>query len=124
MNATHFMIWLSAITIGCMTFGITSLGIGLGTYFPRFKVENVSQIATGFGGMIYMIAAVSFIGLVVILEARPVYLFFMSRLRSLPLTGEELTEIVVLLFIALVLNVIAFILPMKLGLRKLASLEV
>ncbi|MCK5254920.1 MAG: hypothetical protein KAQ81_02780, partial [Deltaproteobacteria bacterium] len=44
MNASDFMIWLSVITIGCMTFGITSLGIGLGTYFPRFKVENVSQI--------------------------------------------------------------------------------
>ena len=124
MNATDFMIWLSAITIGCMTFGITSLGIGLGTYFPRFKVENVSQIATGFGGMIYMIAAVSFVGLVVILEARPVYLFFMSKLRSVPLTGGELTEILVLLSLALGLNVLAFILPMKYGLKKLTSLEI
>jgi len=124
MNATDFMIWLSAITIGCMTFGITSLGIGLGTYFPRFKVENVSQITTGFGGMIYMIAAVSFVGLVVILEARPVYLFFMSKLRSVPLTGGELTEIVVLLSLALVLNVLAFILPMRFGIKKLSSLEV
>lgn len=124
MNATDFMIWLSVITIGCMTFGITSLGIGLGTYFPRFKVENVSQITTGFGGMIYMIVAVSFIGLVVILEARPVYLFFMSKLRSIPLTGWELTEIGVLLFMALVLNVLAFVLPMKFGLKKLTSLEI
>jgi ABC-2 type transport system permease protein len=124
MNATDFMIWLSAITIGCMTFGITSLGIGLGTYFPRFKVENVSQIATGFGGMIYMITTVSFVGLVVILEARPVYLFFMSKLRSIPLTGGELTEIVVLLSLALIVNVLAFILPMKCGLKKLASLEI
>ncbi|MBW1839776.1 MAG: hypothetical protein JRI49_07545 [Deltaproteobacteria bacterium] len=124
MNATDFMIWLSAITIGCMTFGITSLGIGLGTCFPRFKVENVSQIATGFGGMIYMITAVSFVGLVVILEARPVYLFFMSKLRSVPLTGGELTEIIVLLSLALVLNVLAFILPMRFGIKKLSRLEV
>jgi len=123
MNATDFMIWLSVITIGCMTFGITSLGIGLGTYFPRFKVENVSQITTGFGGMIYMIVAVSFVGLVVVLEARPVYLFFMSKLRSIPLTGGELTEIIVLLSMALVLNVLAFVLPMKFGIKKLASLE-
>jgi len=124
MNATPFMMWLSAITMGCMIFGITSLGVGFGAYFPRFKVENVSQIATGFGGMIYMITAVSFIGLVVMLEARPVYLFFMSKLRSFPLTGGELTEIVILLFIALLLNVLAFILPMKLGEKKLAGLEV
>jgi len=124
MNATHFMIWLSAITIGCMTFGITSLGMGLGAYFPRFKVENVSQIVTGFGGMMYMIAAVSFIGLVVILEARPVYLFFISKLRNIPLSGGELMEIFMLLFIALVLNILAFILPMKFGIEKLSSLEV
>jgi ABC-2 type transport system permease protein len=123
MNATSFMIWLSAITIGGMIFGITSLGIGLGAYFPRFKVENVSQIATGFGGMLYMITAVSFIGLVVILEARPVYLFFMSKLRSIPLTGRELAEIITLLSLVLVVNVVAFILPMKLGLRKLSSME-
>lgn len=124
MNATHFMLWLSAVTIGGMTLGITSLGIGFGAYFPRFKAENVSQIATGFGGMMYMIVAVSFIGLVVILEARPVYLFFMSKIRSIPLTGAELTEMVMLLFMALVLNVLAFILPMKLGLKKLALLEI
>ena len=71
-----------------------------------------------------MITAVSFVGLVVILEARPVYLFFMSKLRSVPLTGGELTEIVALLSLALVLNVLAFILPMRFGIKKLSSLEV
>ena len=49
MNATPFMLGLSVITIAGMTFGITSLGIGFGAWFPRFKVENVSQIPTGFG---------------------------------------------------------------------------
>lgn len=124
MNATQFMIWLSAITMGCMTFGITSMGIGLGTYFPRFKVENVSQIATGFGGMVYMITAISFIGVVVILEARPVYLFFMSKFKGLPLTRVEVAEIAVLLSVALALNLFAFLLPMKLGVKKLTRLEV
>jgi len=123
MSATSFMIWLSAITIGGMTFGITSLGMGMGAYFPKFKVENVSQIATGFGGMLYMIVAVSFIGMVVVLEARPVYLFFMSQFRNLPLTGGEMMESVALLFLALVLNVIAFIVPMKCGIKKLSTLE-
>ena len=123
MNATSFMLWLSVITIAGMTFGITSLGIGIGAWFPRFKVENVSQIATGFGGMLYMIVAVSFVGLVVTLEARPVYLFFMSKTRGLPLTGGEVAEITVLLSMAVLLNILAFIVPMRLGIKKLASLE-
>jgi ABC-2 type transport system permease protein len=124
MNATPFMIGLSVITIGGMTFGITSLGIGFGAWFPRFKVENVSQIPTGFGGMLYMIVAVSFIGLVVTLEARPVYLFFISRMRGVPLTNGELLEIVGLFTVAFLLLVLAFIMPMRLGLKKLSSLEI
>jgi ABC-2 type transport system permease protein len=124
MNATPFMIWLSAITIAGMTFGITSLGIGFGACFPRFNAENVSQISTGFGGMLYMIVAISFIGLVVILEARPVYLFFISKTRGLPLTGGEHLEIMGLFTTAFLLNILAFIVPMRLGLKKLATMEV
>ena len=124
MNATPFMIGLSVITIGGMTFGITSLGIGFGAWFPRFKVENVSQIPTGFGGMLYMIVAVSFIGMVVTLEARPVYLFFVSRMRGVPLTNGELLEIAGLFTVAFLLLVLAFIMPMRLGLKKLSSLEI
>ena len=123
MNATPFMIWLSAITIAGMTFGITSLGVGFGAYFPRFNVENVSQISTGFGGMLYMIAAISFIGVIVILEARPVYLFFISKTRGFPLTAGENIEIMGLFTIAFLLNVLAFIMPMRLGLKKLTSME-
>jgi ABC-2 type transport system permease protein len=124
MNATPFMIWLSAITIAGMTFGITSLGIGFGACFPRFNVENVSQISTGFGGMLYMITAISFVGLVVILEARPVYLFFISKTRGFPLTGVEHLEIMGLFTVAFLLNILAFIVPMRLGLKKLATMEV
>ena len=124
MNATPFMIGLSVITIGGMTFGITSLGIGFGAWFPRFKVDNVSQIPTGFGGMLYMIVAVSFIGLVVTLEARPVYLFFISKLRGVPLTNGELLEIVGLFTAAFLLLILAFIMPMRLGLQKLSDLEI
>jgi ABC-2 type transport system permease protein len=123
MNATPFMMWLSTVTIGCMTLGITSLGIGLGACFPRFKAENVSQMATGFGGVVYMIVAVSFIGLVVVLEARPVHLFFMANLQNLPLTAGEVVEITVLLTAALLLNMLAFIIPMKAGMKKIAHLE-
>ncbi len=124
MNATPFMIGLSVITIGGMTFGITSLGIGFGAWFPRFKVENVSQIPTGFGGMLYMIVAVSFIGLVVTLEARPVYLFFVSRMRGVPLTNGEILEIVGLFTVAFLLLVLTFIMPMRLGLKRLSCLEI
>jgi ABC-2 type transport system permease protein len=124
MNAAPFMQWLSVLSIAGMTFGITSLGMGCGARFPRFNAENVSQVATGFGGMFYMIVAVLFIGLMVVLEARPVYLFFMAQFRGLPLTGWERAEIAGLLAAAALLNALVAILPMRLGLKQLSSLEV
>ena len=124
MNAAPFMQWLSVLSIAGMTFGITSLGMGCGARFPRFNAENVSQVTTGFGGMFYMIVAVLFIGLMVVLEARPVYLFFTAQFRGLPLTGWERAEIGGLLAAAALLNALVAILPMRLGLQQLSSLEV
>ena len=62
-----------------MTFGITALGVGLGAVFPRFKHENVAQIPTGFGGIVYMLVTMLFIGSVILLEAWPVYRIFTSK---------------------------------------------
>jgi ABC-2 type transport system permease protein len=123
LHATPFIMILSAVTMGLMTFGITSLGIGLGSYFPRFKVENVAQIPTGFGGLVYMIFAISFIGAVVILEARPVYIIFMAKIKMAALTFGECIEIGISFFMVGVINVLAFFLPLKYGIRKLSQME-
>ncbi len=123
MSASLFMQWLSVITMAGMTVGITSLGMGCGARFPRFNAENVAQVATGFGGMFYMILAMVFIVLVVMLEARPVYLFFMAQFRGIPLNGWELAEMWALLAAAVLLTVLVAILPMRLGLKSLSRLE-
>lgn len=123
LNATTFITVLSTVTIGLMTFGITSLGIGLGAYFPRFHVENVSQITTGFGGLIYMIFAIAFIGIVVILEARPVYIIFMSGVKMETLTLWKYLEIGISFFIIGVINILTFFLPLKLGTKRLSRIE-
>jgi ABC-2 type transport system permease protein len=124
MSASPFLQWLSVITMAGMTVGITSLGMGCGARFPRFNAENVAQVATGFGGMFYMILAMVFIALVVMLEARPVYLFFMAQFRGIPLYGWELAEMWALLAAAVLLNVLVAIIPMRLGLKHLSRLEV
>jgi ABC-2 type transport system permease protein len=47
LKVTPFMMELGIVTVFTMTFGITSLGVGLGAVFPRFKHENVAQIPDG-----------------------------------------------------------------------------
>jgi len=46
LKVDTMMMAVSAVTIFLMTFGITSLGIGCGASYPRFKIENIAQIPT------------------------------------------------------------------------------
>lgn len=119
-----FMMAVSTITVFLMTFGLTSLSIGFGATYPRFRYENVAQIPTGFGGLMYMISAVLFVGAIVVLEARPVYLILMSRFTGRILTQLQWAVITGSFLIVLVLSVAVFIFPMKIGLKKLSELEV
>ncbi|OGW39292.1 MAG: hypothetical protein A2010_18675 [Nitrospirae bacterium GWD2_57_9] len=124
LKVTPFMMALGIVTVFCMTFGITSLGIGLGAVFPRFKYENVAQIPTGFGGIVYMLTAMLFIGVVIVLEAWPVYRIFTSQTfgSGIPLSGWGL--IVLSSVLVLAVNVLALVLPMKIGLKRLKNREV
>jgi ABC-2 type transport system permease protein len=123
LRVTPFMMVLSLITIFLMTFGITSLGIGMGALYPRFRHGNVAEIPSGFGGLMYMIYAMALIGLTIALEARPVYMFFMSHLRKFPLPPWFYVETSFAVLIIVLVNVAAVILPIRYGLRYLDGME-
>jgi ABC-2 type transport system permease protein len=123
LRVDRFMMLVSSITIALMCFGITSLSIGCGAAYPRFDVENKAQIPTGFGGLIYMILAILFIGVVIVLEAGPVYTVLMAQLRSSSLQTPQLVRIYIAFATVLVINALVFYVPMKIGIRKLSELE-
>lgn len=121
LKVTPTMMIISTATIFCMTFGITSLGIAVGAYHPRFNASNAAQVASSFGGLIYMIVALAFIALVIVLEAGPVY-----RLMRWTLWGWQRWDwwrFLIPMGVVLLINVAVFILPMKLAVRKLNELE-
>lgn len=124
LGATMFMTVLSAVTILCVTFGIVGLGVGLGAAFPKFKFENVTQIAGSAGGLIYMIAATTFVATVLFFEAFPAYLYLRAHYRNTPLDSEALIVIASALTIVVIINVLAVWLPMRWGARRLAALEI
>ena len=118
-----FMTIVSTVTIFFMTFGLTSLSIGCGAIYPRFKHENISQISTGYGGFLYMVLSVLFVGSIVVLEAGPVYLILMSKFTGKALTQIQYAEIAIAFILVLIICTAAFLLPMKIGLKKLSALE-
>jgi len=123
LNASVFMSVLSAAAVFVMTFGITGLGVGMGSMHPRFRYENAAQISSGYGGVIYMITAMGFIGAVVVLLAWPTYVFLSAQYRGGTVDALGWTFSVVCICAAVILNIAACIIPMRMGLASLKQLE-
>ena len=123
LSVTPFMMGLSTITVFFMVFGITAMGVGLGAAYPNFRLENMAQAATGFGGMLFMLLCMGFIGSVIVLEAGPVYTIFMAKLRGAPITMTHWIWIILSFGLVAAINVLAVLWPMRLGAASLSRLE-
>ncbi len=121
LNVTSFMMVLSIITIFCMVPGIVSIGIGFGAAYPNFKIENPAQSVTSFGGLLFMMLDAAFIGTIIMLEAGPVYNLFMANLRQRPLSPFEWIWIIGSLLLCLIICVLALVLPLRFGVRRLEN---
>ena len=121
LKVTPFMMVLSIITLFCVTPGVIAFGIGLGAAYPDFNSENPVQSVTSFGGLLFMILSATYIGVVIILEAGPVYTIFMSGIRGQVLSPLQIVWIIVSFGTAFVISALTVILPMKFGIKRLNS---
>jgi ABC-2 type transport system permease protein len=124
LKVTTFMMGLGIVTVFMMTLGITALGIGLGAVFPRFKHDNVAQIPTGFGGIVYMLVTMMYIGFVITFEAWPVYRIFMAQTMGGIISISGWASIFASFTIVIAVNILAVILPMRMGFKRLSEHEV
>jgi ABC-2 type transport system permease protein len=123
LKATPFLMVLSALTIFFMTFGIVGLAVGLGALYPRFRIENAARMAWGFGGAIFMILSMVFIGVLVVLEAWPVYILFMAGFRHHVLSLLQWMAVCGSFAGGVLVIGTATLLPMKLGLKNLQEMD-
>lgn len=121
LEVTRFMMLLSSGTMFLMILGIVSFGLGFGAMYPRFDHENIGQVATGFGGLLYMMVSALFIGAVVVLEAGPVYLLFMSEMKGRPISSLEKIYMILSFAGVLALTATAILKPMGLGVNALTA---
>lgn len=123
LHASDFMMLVSVGTVVAYTLAVGGLALGMGTLFPQFDTENAAQIATSFGGLVFMLLAVTLLGAVIVLEAWPVT----EALRAHQ-AGAETMTVSPSGWLAfggvVVLCVTAGLLPLHLARRRLASLEV
>jgi len=151
LDVSPFIFALSTGTIVVATLTITALALGFGALYPNFETENIAEIPTSFGGLLFMMAAVTYLAGVVILEAWPVYLFLSSRIEAAREMAEgsvggiaggavgggaasgaaaaavglpDLWPLLLGLAGALALSAAGIVLPLRAGVRKVRELEV
>jgi len=123
LKVTPFMMALSIVTIFFLVLGIVALGVGLGAVYPNFGHENIAQVATGFGGLVYMIISSVFIALIIMLEAGPVYAILSAHFMGEAITHLQWAWIVGSFILVIFLNVFAVQRPMAAGLKALNGYE-
>lgn len=121
LQSSPFVFALTTVSMVGMTFALTAMALGLGALFPNLDTENVAEIPTSFGGLLFMMSAVIYLGIVVLLEAWPVYRFLVARMAG----GEGAGWPVLLLGLggAAAVTVAAVAIPLRAGVRRIRTVE-
>jgi ABC-2 type transport system permease protein len=123
LGVDPFLKALTAIAVGAMCFALVGLAAGMGARYPRFVFENVTQIAGSYGGIAYMILAVSFILAEIALLAWPASTYLWYQFRHAALPASRQLGMAACVLAALGLAGATFVLPMRRGVRALEALS-
>jgi ABC-2 type transport system permease protein len=122
LKVTPFMMVLSTLNMLFIVPGVVSMGIGFGAAYPDFKSENPAQTVTSFGGLLFMMICAGYIGIVIILEAGPVYNIFMAGITKRVLSNLEWIWIIGSFALVFILSILVITLPMRFGERRLSKI--
>jgi ABC-2 type transport system permease protein len=123
LKVIPFMMWLSAGTLLGLVFAIVALALAVGAAYPNLDADNAAKVAASAGGLVYMILCMSFIGVVVGLEAWPVYAIFSSRFTQTPLSGAMQASIAASFAAVLALIALVLVGSIRQGIRHLEAIE-
>jgi ABC-2 type transport system permease protein len=110
---------LSSSVVLVISFGLVCLAGGFGAIYPKFDAENIAQIETSFGGILYIVCALTYIGLTLSIIFRP-FLLLIKQEMGMNVHFKDLFWYGIDF---LILNLIAIFLPIYFGLKSLKKLE-
>ena len=123
LEVSPFIFAISTGTMVMATFALSALALGFGALYPNYESDNVAEIPTSFGGLLFMMTAVGYLAGVIILEAWPVYSFLSANLRGEPARNFVALPLVLGLAGAATLTVVAVVVPLRAGVRKVRALD-
>lgn len=123
LDALPLIMGITTVAMIGITFAITALALGFGALFPNFETENTAEIPTSFGGLLFMMAAVTYLVGVVGMLAWPVYLVLAAGIRDGDPTSAGIVPLILGGTGAALLTVVAVVLPLRAGVRKVRLQE-
>ena len=111
------------VTMMLATLALAALALCFGALFPRFKTENAADIATGFGGLVFMMTSISYLVLIIGIEAWPVYMFLRQRAELGAATGEVTGALVVGIGAATLLSLVVIFVALAVARRRVGDIE-
>jgi len=123
LRVPSWMMFLSLITIFLMTVGIAAIGVGVGAMYPKFNFDNAAEIPTSFGGAVCMMVSIAFVGVVVMIEAWPIYQLTLASLRPGRVIAPTFWVVAPSVAIATALTVAVVVFSVQLGIRRLEQLR-
>lgn len=102
---------------------VTALAVGIGAYDARFSLLDSGREQTGLHATVYMLSAFGVIIITIMLEIIPTISIFMKEVTQSVLTLRGWTIIGASFLMVLLFNVFVVWLAMKMGEKKLLSME-
>jgi ABC-2 type transport system permease protein len=123
LGVEPFLRIVAAIAVLLMSLALVGLATGLGARYPRFNADNPSQVAGSYGGVAFMILAVLFMILLIVLVGWPasMFMWYAAQPRlSIPTDSALLGAAG--FAAALALSITTWLLGMRSGVRALESM--
>ena len=114
---------IAPLAVLFMCLALVGLATGLGARYPRFAADNASQVAGSYGGIAFMVMAVLFVLLIVVLIGWPSSVYLFHQARHIPLAPLDRLQIYGGLAAAATISIAAWWLGMRTGVRALMALE-
>jgi ABC-2 type transport system permease protein len=122
LGVDPFLKVVSAVSIILMSFALVGLATGLGARYPRFGADT-NQVAGSYGGVAFMILAVLFIIVTIVLLGSSSALYLFKRLQQAPLTAGDQIRIGASFAAVFVLSIGTWLIGMRSGVRALEGMR-
>ncbi|QPJ63474.1 MAG: hypothetical protein G3M70_16970 [Candidatus Nitronauta litoralis] len=120
LEADFYVMQVGVISVFLITLALVGMGVGMGAMYPMFRYENVSEISSGTGGILFMISSLAFTALYLMLIAWPMHVHVKAKFTLQFIGGNEIPVIYgLLVFISLV----TAIEPMRRGIKNLKQMD-